>query len=288
VQIPDRAARLHAIATEFLRDPHGTLIVAPDHQTRRDVNTLVHRSLQNAGRLDRHEARVAVLVARQDLTGADRQWAHRYTPGNVIRYSRGSRSYHLSAGSYATVERVDVAANLISVAADRRSITYDPRRLQGVTVYQVEDVRLARGDRLQLTAPDRARHVANRELGVIEGIDVDRHVDVRLDSGRRIRFQTNERLHLDYGYAVTSHSSQGQTADRVLVHVDTAHSPVLVNRRFAYVATSRARYDARLYTDNEAALAYVLGRETSHRSAIESSPNGQRQGVALGHTFSGR
>ena len=27
--------------------------------------------------------------------------------------------------------------------------------------------------------------------------------------------------HLDYGYAVTSHSSQGQTADRVLVHVDS-------------------------------------------------------------------
>jgi hypothetical protein len=238
--------------------------------------------------MDWHEGRVTVLVPRQDLTGADRQWAHRYTPGDVIRYSRGSLSYHLSAGSYATVERVDVAANLISVTADHCSVTYDPRRLQGVTVYQVDHVQLARGDRLQLTAPDRVRQVANRELGTVEGLEADRHVDVRLDSGRRIRFQTDERLHLDYGYAVTSHSSQGQTADRVLMHVDTAHSPVLVNRRFAYVATSRARYDARLYTDNETALAHVLGRETSHRSAIESSPSAQRQGVARGHTLSVR
>lgn len=28
-------------------------------------------------------------------------------------------------------------------------------------------------------------------------------------------------LHLDHGYVVTSHSSQGQMADRVLIHVDT-------------------------------------------------------------------
>jgi conjugative relaxase-like TrwC/TraI family protein len=288
VQIPDRAERLQAIATEYVRDPHGTLIVAPDHQTRRDLNDLVHRSLQTAAALDRHDALMAVLVARQDLTGADRQWAHRYQPGDVIRYARGSQTYRLSAGSYATVEHVDAAANLICIAADHGSITYDPRRLQGVTVYQVDYVRLARGDRLQLTAPDRARHLANRELGVIEGLDGDRHLDVRFDSGRRIRFRTEERLHLDYGYAVTSHSSQGQTSDRVLVHVDTAHSPMLVNRRFAYVATSRARYDARLYTDSEAALGHVLGRDTSHRSAIESPSNQHRHGVTLGHALSGR
>ncbi len=40
--------------------------------------------------------------------------------------------------------------------------------------------------------------------------------------------------------AVTSHSSQGATADRVLVHVDTeqAHER-LVNSRLAYVSVSR-------------------------------------------------
>ena len=31
-------------------------------------------------------------------------------------------------------------------------------------------------------------------------------------------------LILDLGYAVTSHSSQGQTADRVLIHADTEES----------------------------------------------------------------
>lgn len=79
------------------------------------------------------------------------------------------------------------------------------------------------------------------------------------------------RSHLDHGYAVTSHSSQGQTADRVLVHVDTERGhEQLVNRRFAYVSVSRGRHDAQIYTDNRGRLAETLSRDVSHRSALTS------------------
>jgi ATP-dependent exoDNAse (exonuclease V) alpha subunit len=78
---------------------------------------------------------------------------------------------------------------------------------------------------------------------------------------------------LDYGYAVTSHSSQGQTAGRVLVHVDTERtSEKLVNQRLAYVAVSRGQYDARIYTDDKVKLARALDRDVSHRSALERTP----------------
>jgi ATP-dependent exoDNAse (exonuclease V) alpha subunit len=71
---------------------------------------------------------------------------------------------------------------------------------------------------------------------------------------------------------VTSHSSQGQTADRVLVHVDTEQAgEKLVNRRLAYVAVSRGRYDAQIYTNNRADLAQGLERDVSHRSATEQT-----------------
>ena len=76
---------------------------------------------------------------------------------------------------------------------------------------------------------------------------------------------------MDYGYAVTSYSSQGQTADRVLIYIDTAHaSEQLVNRRLAYVAVSRARYDVQIYTNDKAQLTADLQREVSHRSAVEA------------------
>jgi ATP-dependent exoDNAse (exonuclease V) alpha subunit len=49
---------------------------------------------------------------------------------------------------------------------------------------------------------------------------------------------------------VTCHSSQGQTANRVLIHVDTEKSELLVNNRFAYVSVSRAQHDAHIYTND--------------------------------------
>jgi ATP-dependent exoDNAse (exonuclease V) alpha subunit len=49
------------------------------------------------------------------------------------------------------------------------------------------------------------------------------------------------------GYAVTSHSSQGQTADRVLIHADTElGAKDLLNNRMAYVVISRGVYDAQM------------------------------------------
>ena len=93
---------------------------------------------------------------------------------------------------------------------------------------------------------------------------------LRLDSGRTVALNLRAHPHLDYGYAVTSHSSQGQTADRVLVHIDMQRAgEQLVNRRLAYVAISRGRYDAQIYTNDKAQLAAALDRDVSHRAAIK-------------------
>src|SRR3984893_7502871 len=105
-----------------------------------------------------------------------------------------------------------------------------------------------------------------------EKIDNSGNLRVCLDSGRAVAFNIKEIPPLDYGYAVTSHSSQGQTADRVLVHVDTEQAgEKLVNRRLAYVAVSRGRYDAQIYTNDKSHLTEQLSRDVSHRSATEQT-----------------
>jgi hypothetical protein len=54
----------------------------------------------------------------------------------------------------------------------------------------------------------------------------------------------------------------------------------LVNRRLAYVALSRGRYDAQLYSNDKTHLTEQLARDVSHRSAIEpsreSAPSAQK------------
>src|ERR1700722_3611958 len=117
--------------------------------------------------------------------------------------------------------------------------------------------------------------VANRELGTIQRISGAGNLDIRMDSGRGIRFNISEHPHLDYGYAVTSNSNQGQTADRVLIQVDTGKSELLVNDRFAYVSVSRGQYDAQIYTNDSSELARNLSRDNSQRTATETQQEQQ-------------
>jgi hypothetical protein len=98
-------------------------------------------------------------------------------------------------------------------------------------------------------------------------LDYLRHPDQTLivAPDNRSRPELNEVIH-----AVTSYSSQGQTADRVLVHIDLDRAgEALVNQRLAYVAVSRGRYDAQIYTNDQTRLAETLDRNISHRAAIE-------------------
>lgn len=149
-------------------------------------------------------------------------------------------------------------------------VSYDPRRLQGVVLYREAERALAEGDRVQFTAPLREQHIANRDLGTVEKIEANGDMKIRLDSDREVRLNIRDPQHVDYGYAVTSHSSQGQTADRVLIHVDTEQAhPNLINSRMAYVSVSRARYDAQIYTNDKTNHGEELSRDVSHRSAIQ-------------------
>lgn len=188
-------------------------------------------------------------------------------------YKREQDARHRSKRT--RVERVNQKENILTVKRknDER-VSYDPRRLQGVALYREAARTFSKGGRLQFTAPNREQRIANRELGTIEKIDTRGNLQIRLDSGRTVTFNIRENRHIDYGYAVTSHSSQGQTADCVLIHVDTEQAgEKLVNRRLAYVVISRGRFDAQIYTNDKAGLLERLTRDVSHRSAIESIPN---------------
>ena len=152
-----------------------------------------------------------------------------------------------------------------------------------MSVYQEVGREFSVGERIQFTAPDKSLGIANRDLAVIESIHPDRRVVASLGDNRQIEFNAREHPHFDHGYAVTSHSSQGLTAERVLVHADTSVHPDLLNSRFAYVSVSRASHDAVIFTDDVAKLVPQLGADVSKTSALEiNQPSSIAQRVGLG------
>jgi ATP-dependent exoDNAse (exonuclease V) alpha subunit len=196
-EISGRDDRIAVIAHEYAKQPKGTLVVSPDNQSRMAINQAIHYAMQDTDQMTYREHQMRVLVARQEITGADRQWAAQYEPSNVVRYTKGSKTLGIAPGEYARVESVDEKQNHVTVErGNGQRLSYDTRRLQGVTLYREAEREFSEGDRIQFTAPNRDQHVANRELGMIEKIDESGNLRIRLDPGGAIAFNIRERIRI--------------------------------------------------------------------------------------------
>jgi conjugative relaxase-like TrwC/TraI family protein len=273
-EIADPKERIRTIARNYAESPANSLIVSPDNASRRELNLAVRQELKASGAVAGEDHRFRVLVQRQDMTGADRAWANHYETGDVVRYARGSKNVGIEAGSYGIVAAVNPTENLLTVEkAGGDLATYDPRRLAGVSVYREVAHEFSVGDRIQFTAPDKSLDVANRDLATIESFTPDGRIAARLDDNRQIEFNAQEHRHFDHGYAVTSHSAQGLTTERVLIHADTGVHPDLLNSRFGYVSVSRASHEATIFTNDKATLGQQMATEINKSSALELEQN---------------
>lgn len=270
-EIVDDEERLTAIAGDYVGNPKRTLVISPANKERVAINSIVHRQLQSQRLIKPCDHETTILVNRQDMTGAERKFALSYVPNeDVIRYNKGSKVLEIKQGTYGHVVNSDHRDNKLTVRLqDGREITYNPKRLSGVSVYKEATRQFAVGDRIQFRAPFPEANVKNSELGTITKIEQGEFT-VSLSADRIITFNPERFPHLDHGYAVTSYSAQGKTMDRVLVNAETTETDLLVNQRMAYVAVSRARLDARIYTDSAADLGGALARRRDKTMALEA------------------
>lgn len=269
--VPNRHERFAAMAKDYAAAPEGTLVISPDNLSRRELNEAIRSEMRSTGKLGPDAYGMSILVNRQKITGADRALATSYEVGDTVRYRSGSKSLGLEAKSYATVLRSDPDANTVTVKrGDGRTVTYDPAKLKGVSIYEPEIRSFAEGDRVQFTAPSRDLQVSNRDMGTVKYIDGKGNIRIALDEGRTVGFNLQNNKHVEHGFVTTSHASQGATTDKVMVHIDCCDSRIrnLVDQTLAYVALSRPRYEAHVYTDDVTRLATTLNRHKENSTAL--------------------
>ncbi len=104
----------------------------------------------------------------------------------------------------------------------------------------------AAGDRLECRRNDYRPDVdvRNRTRATVTRVDRVRNtVTIRTDDGRTVKLPPDYLEHVDYGYAITGHASQGATVDRTYLLA----TPDRGGREWGYVAGSRHRIDLRVY-----------------------------------------
>jgi hypothetical protein len=162
---------------------------------------------------------------------------------------------------------------------------------QRFEVYRPVQLALAVGDRVRITVgcktKDGKHRLNNGSLLTVEGFN--KRGDIIVDHGWIIERDFG---HLTHGYALTSHAVQGDTVDKVFVAISSQSLPA-TNQRTAYVALTRGREQAVVFTDDREELLKAISRPDDPVSATELSesamPNpSSRNGLMKGSVFARR
>lgn len=251
-------------------------------RARSEINQAIRSRLGLAPAEDGKHSGSFTLLARKDLTEAQRRSTLGYQAGDVVQAEVDYPSLGLKRGEFAQVVG-QADAKVLLERQDGARIGWQPALANRLGVFEPEQQSLAVGDLVRITANDPARGLANGDLGRIMALDNTHDVGLQLPDGREVWLDGTRPLLLDYGYCSTVHAAQGQTCNRVLIDAD-AHS-LTASRNSFYVAISRARDIAHIYTDDREMLPAAMSREHERQAALELvadlHPERQNDGPAL-------
>jgi ATP-dependent exoDNAse (exonuclease V) alpha subunit len=269
----DRHARIADAYAVLSRDERSqTMVIAGTRVARDQLNLEIRARVIP---MDATDTTLRCLVSL-DLTEEQCRSAFAYEAGDMVVAQKNYESIGLRRGQSAQVLRRDSHGRVILRTEDGREGPWSPASgAQRVTSYRVEERTFAVGDVLMATANV-------HELGLVRGervtvreihdddIVVEREPEFPDGSGSRLTVDITREQPLDYGYASTIYVAQGATCDRVLIDVDTRS--LAANERAHYVAVTRARHEATIYTDRAELLPEVLSRDIERPNAMDLVP----------------
>lgn len=246
-----------------------TLIITGTNQSRREINGYLREEIGLTGK-----GREFVALLRRDSTQAERRFAKYYRPGDIIQPEKSYKSSGLERGQLYTVLELGQGNRLILQNSKGEQLAINPQRHAALSIYRPEKQEYAPGDILRVTKNDAKLDLANGDRFVVE--KVDGHKLTLRGNNRQLEIDTQGKpVHLDYAYVSTAHSSQGLTADRALINVDTKSRTT--GQDVYYVGISRARDHALIYTDDHAKLPAAVSREAIKHAALDLDSRHQQR-----------
>jgi conjugative relaxase-like TrwC/TraI family protein len=228
----------------------SALVVSPTHAEADRITAAIRTGLKAQGKLGTE--RVVQSWVPAHLTDAQKADATELEPGYLLQF-------HQNAPKYQKGSRLIL---------DERS-TPPTELAKRFEVYRPAQLALATGDRVRVTAggktKDGKHRLSNGSLLTVQGFT--KSGDIVVDHGWII---DREFGHLTHGYVVTSHASQGVTVDKVFVGVSSQSFPATYQRT-AYVAVTRGKEQAQIFTDDRTELLKAISRPDDPLSATELS-----------------
>ena len=140
-------------------------------------------------------------------------------------------------------------------------------------VYSQNELHIAAGDKIRFslggTTRDGKGRISNGRLDEVKGFD--KSGNLILKNGKVIDKNYG---HLDLGYVITSHASQGKDRKLALAAMGANSLPAINAKQF-YVTVSRGSEDVAIYVDDKSRVRRSIERSGQQLSATEMNRAGQ-------------
>ena len=245
----------------------GTVVIDPARDGRNELNDMIRDKLKDQGELSREEAGITARE-KKDMTKTEAKSVRSYEQGDKLEFGRDYKQAGIQKGETYTVRSADEQTGKAEIEDSQGNVTAfrpdrtDPTKVQA---YREQEIGLSQGDKVTFSENDRSMGVQNGTRGEVTEIGQDQ-ITVQTSSGQEVTLDKNEAYGVRHGYAETAHAAQGRTADRAMVHAESQRQN-LVNQRSMYVGISRAKEEARIYTDNAEKLKDALKERTGEKSS---------------------
>lgn len=277
IQHTDHDVRRARIARDFARlsprERARTLVLDPTREGRQALTDAIRAELLRDGTLGEQAMTVPVLESL-GLTEAQRGRAASYRPGTIVLFRKGGEDGEPRRNTGYRVEAVDAMAGTVRLidpeGAPRTWLPGDGSGAEADAFVEVHQ-ELRNGDRIQFTRNNYAAQRLNGRTAQVLVIDPDKGlVMVGMKGGKRqtLDMANVADRHIRPAWVSTIHAAQGATCDRVMTHLESFRTNV--DASIAYVAVSRAKKHAAIYTDDRQRLAAVIeGRDGAQVGAID-------------------
>ncbi|MEM8804533.1 MAG: MobF family relaxase [Cyanobacteria bacterium P01_G01_bin.38] len=267
--------RVQTLVEDYLAlspdEQQRTLLLSGTNAERLAVTAQLREAFQSTGRLGADRFTLQSLRTK-DLTSAQAKYASHYAIGDVIVPQKHYPRWGLQRQQHYTVIGIEAAHNRLVLQSDNGETTaFNPRNATRKSCYTRQSLAISTGDLLRWTRNDRVLGVRNGQQFTVEAIDGTGQAVVRDQAGKAISLALSGQQFMDYAWVSTTFSSQGKTADRVLVAADAT-----LNQETFYVAVSRARKHLTLYTDDPATLVKRVQRSATNLNVSDFLPLFQR------------
>lgn len=266
--------RINRIADDYMRIPrderHKALVIDPSREGRDELNAQIRGRMRDHDELSGPVLAASILVSK-DLTNVQKRSALSYNQGDVIRFPKAYGSAKkpiIQKNEYLTVMETSPGSGDVTLKNSKGEVvSWKPEKWSMVEAYTETKRDVQKGDTVIFTRTDPTIAVKNGQTANVNAVDPKTNMALIEKPGQQpIAIDLRQQRHWDHGYARTAHVAQGMTADLALIHLESWRANT-VQMKSAYVAVSRGKLAAHVYTDDSVKLQRSLETRSGAKAA---------------------